>query len=139
MALKDHYDNLNEAKADVLHEAREVLIERGWAQYTLEDTDGHVCFVGAINTVFFGEANAFTHGWKRKVDQMPIQRRYIYLTLGNELRDHFIQFLAPDEPVPNLGIEYWNDREGRTMEEVEKVMLERADYYERRYLEGYQS
>jgi len=38
-----------------------------------------------------------------------------------------------------LTIERWNDFNDRTEEEVEKAIMQMADYYETRYLEGLQS
>lgn len=142
MALKDHYDNLNELKADVLHEMREVLHDQGWVQGTLENDENQVCFMGAYNTVLFGKAEVFRFGYRKQLNTLPIQRRYVYESLLKEVKKHLAEMFPLDmDNIHYEGwqIERWNDTKGRTFEEVEKAIMQMADYYETRYLEGLQS
>jgi sugar phosphate isomerase/epimerase len=44
---------------DILIGAKAEL-ERGWCQYALEDLDGNVCALGAVNRVSGGNANEWT-------------------------------------------------------------------------------
>lgn len=141
MALKEHYQNMNELKADVLHEMREVLNTRGWVQGTLEDDEGSVCFMGAYNTIFFDNSNPFLRGHKSALKTLPIQRKYAYESLLKELKVHLRKMYGKEyaEPTESWPIERWNDQKERTFEEVEKAIMQMADYYETRYLEGFQS
>ena len=148
MALKEHYSNLNELKADVMHEMRDILHEKGWIKGALQRTgsingpadglgngDG-VCFMGALNTVIAGDPEY--HNRKSEYnflyDALPFQRRYAYDQIVKEFKKHLDEMFGSF-----LTIERWNDFNDRTEEEVEKAIMQMADYYETRYLEGLQS
>jgi len=148
MALKEHYSNLNELKADVMHEMRDILHEWGWIKGALHRSgslrgpadglgngDG-VCFMGALNTVISGSPHYYNRKSKNNpiFDTLPFQRRYAYDQIVKEFKKHLEEMFGRKQTI-----ERWNDFSNRTEEEVEKAIMQMADYYETRYLEGLQS
>jgi len=136
MALKEHYVNLNEGKADMCFEALEYIREHGWATRTWEDANGAVCLEGAINRITFcnliarGKHGGGTGRSLRK--SIPIQLQYLYDNLMYELQKHL-------EKEGYGSIPSFNDDALTSQEMVEKFLMQRGEYYEQRYLEGLRS
>ena len=148
MALKEHYSNLNELKADVMHEMRDILHEKGWIKGALYRTDSihgpadgsgkgdGVCFMGALNAAIAGDPHYCNRKSKHNslYDTLPFQRRYAHDQIVKEFKKHLEEMFGSFQTI-----ERWNDFSNRTEEEVEKAIMQMADYYETRYLEGLQS
>jgi hypothetical protein len=90
----------------VLREAAEVIKQRGWIQGRLRDKQGRVCAIGAISHVFDTDL-ALRCG---AVGAEQNLRKYLSIDGGDEIT-----------------IASWNDKPGRTKEEVVQAMLHVAD------------
>lgn len=91
--------------AEVLRRAADVLRERGWVQGTYVDGGGACCVRGAVNVVLYG-APVSIECCDEEVQAMSA--------------------LAAVAGIPKHGsISLWNDRQGRTLDEV-LTALERA-------------
>jgi hypothetical protein len=157
MALKEgQYDNINELKADAMHEMREVFATKGWTRGALErwesmydnakmehQTPG-VCFLGSLNTVFWGEANPFRFTLRKALTVLGLQKQDAYQQILREVEKKLSEIypeLVLHDYVSGKGrldIVDWNDSRDK-FEEVEKVVIQMADHYETRHLEGFQS
>lgn len=132
---KDHYDNLNELKADIMFEALDVLRTLGHSKGSWMDTKGQVCFGGALGMAICNDAHLLANGTSKKLRDggINIQKAYVAKQLAEEGHkrikemSHYGSFMA------------WNDAGETTEQDVEKVFMQMAEHYEQRYLEGFQS
>lgn len=84
---------------DALLEAAGVVNERGWCQDTVEDSQGRVCALGAINVVVMGNAHGQT------VSELGMSMRYALMAVLGQ-------------PGTYCGIATHNNAAGRTQAEI---------------------
>jgi hypothetical protein len=87
--------------ADVLRRAAQIHAERGGCKGDYEDSDGHICAIGALRLVVARSSSLFGEAWRQLEARQP----------GSCLAD-------------------WNDRPETTDADVEKLMLATADEIE---------
>lgn len=87
---------------DYARETRGVLEKKGWCQGMFEDTQGHLCLMGAINAVI-GSANGVT---------------------VNTLRDDQIEIVRELSHRLGLPPSMWNDDPSTTLEDVMLILKE---------------
>lgn len=85
--------------SEALRAGAALIRERGWAQHDYESDDGRLCLLGAMNVAYTG-ASCAPQG------ETPT------LASARKSRDYLVA--ATGHPYPDN----WNDREGRTKEEV---------------------
>ena len=100
--------------SDVLRRAAGVLDERGWCQNNNENADGTVCALGAINVAITGDPDP--EAW---------------LPLDKLLFENVCHVLVQAAGIKDVFITRWNDREGRTVDEVKAAMVTAAECAER--------
>lgn len=91
----------------VWSQALVVLETRGWCKDTVEEGDGRVCFIGAINVAIFGNAE-ITYG--NATD------------LAREVRRHKLKLVNEFLGLPDVAD--WNDEPERTFEDVKTVLVQ---------------
>jgi hypothetical protein len=87
--------------ADRLRAAADLLATNGWIQGTPEDDQGRHCMAGALYAVTDAEG--------------------VYLAASQAVREHL-----NDLDATSWGLVSWNDRAGRTAEQVIAVLRETA-------------
>jgi hypothetical protein len=92
---------MNETVQD-LQAARDILVDH-WCPTGLQDTQGNVCIVGALNKVIFGEA----HFGVRTAEEELLERRARSM---NALREHL--------PNPRSQLSSWNDHKSTEHQDV---------------------
>lgn len=90
---------------ELIHEAADVIRERGWVQHRIRDEKGRVCAVGAIDTVA-------APLWPTGTGVRRAALRLLRLTADSSGRVY--------------SLTSWNDRPGRTKEEV-LALFEQAE------------
>lgn len=87
---------------DILLAACDVLDKRGWCQGLIQNGDGNVCALGALALVCTGDA----------FDWMDED----FLTARSALMEH----------LPCGSVSVWNNRPGRTAEDVKELFAKTA-------------
>ncbi len=107
----------NTEVAEVLRDAVDVIDRQGWCQNELKSDDGRVCLWGAI-----GEAMGII-GDNNFIDPIVV---------GYPRYDDYTQICKiTNGLVTNYSTSaQWNDKPGRTKEEVQKFLLKSADLIE---------
>lgn len=112
--------------SDVLDAAADHLQQHGWYQGDLEGPNGACCTHGAFNVVMYGKANPDVFEEFDSFDSPEEQaaaaaRQRTYKAARNQLSNFLDDSGALDDMADNAfqdEIAWWNDRPGRTADEV---------------------
>lgn len=94
--------------AEILREAKQLLVDRGWCQGNLQDCHGRRCMLGALR------AAGFAMPWYRVAEDMLIR------AIG-------------DTGAHWSPVAVWNDAKGRTLDEVLNKFDQAIDIAEREH------
>jgi hypothetical protein len=99
-------DAETQAKRDLARKAAEYIKEHGWHQCDYGEPGGPVCLLGALNVVEMGRADPYN-------GEGPLTS-----AVGRELASHVLGRVS--------GLAGWNDRPGRTQQDVTGLLLKYA-------------
>jgi hypothetical protein len=108
--------------ADILAGTREYIEDHGWTQHMLRNDHGNVCGLGAV---------LYSQGWAiyNSADKVIEDPRYCW-----RVERILVNLLKLAEPhlrtYTQAGFIRWNDREGRTQQEVTDLLM-KAEKLER--------
>lgn len=107
------------AVAQVLDDALEVINERGWCQDTLEDGEGRVCAVGAVNYAIYGRSSSW--------DTYPSQEE---LELAGAVHHALRENIDAASNNWVIDVIFYNNTPGRSIEDI-KLWFKQAAEAER--------
>lgn len=118
-AAPPRYATVTEQKTpeQILEEAAKILAEQGWTQGTLQDREGHLCALGSLQKAAFGIAapEGFTAAPTVNVDAYlsAAQKLLTQVQRDAVLNSDEHNFVTIPSSIPE-----WNDRDGRSAEDV---------------------